>query len=462
MRVIRQGEIATAIVALTVINSLAFSAPAPTTDGYRGIWYSNQSTDDEYHFKYSGGFATYPQQHVPIAIYSAAAKKTFFVYGGSTGKPKELACMVSYFDHATGQVPRPRIVLVKKTDDAHENPTLSIDDSGHLWVFCNSHGPANNSYIFRSVAPYSVDEFEQIVRTNFSYSEPWFVPGEGFLFLHTRYTNGRRFLNWMTSRDGREWSPPALLATVEMGHYQISNRRGGLVATAFNYHPAPLGLNARTNLYYLQTDDMGKTWRTAAGKIVDTPIKEKHNGALVFDYEAEHKLVYLKDINFDAAGRPVVLYLTSDGFEPGPKNGLRQWYTAHWSGKKWQRREFTISDHNYDFGSLYVEDGLWRIIAPTEPGPQPYGSGGEMVMWTSHDEGQSWTRVKQLTHDSKLNHTYPRRPVDANSQFYSLWADGNPLERSDSQLYFMDRDGTHVWRLPARMDGEFAKPDVAW
>ena len=63
--------------------------------------------------------------------------------------------MVSYFDHATEQVPRPRVVLVKKTDDAHENPTLQIDDSGYLWVFCNSHGPANNSYIFRSVAPYS-------------------------------------------------------------------------------------------------------------------------------------------------------------------------------------------------------------------------------------------------------------------------------------------------------------------
>src|SRR5262249_39974791 len=101
------------------------AAPAPTVGGYRGIWYSNQSTRDEYKFKYSGGFATYPQQHVPIAIYSATTKKTFFVYGGSTGKPKELACMVSYFDHATRQVPRPRVVLIKKTDDAHENPTLS-------------------------------------------------------------------------------------------------------------------------------------------------------------------------------------------------------------------------------------------------------------------------------------------------------------------------------------------------
>lgn len=451
-----------AIVILVILPRGAHAAPAERADGYRGIWYMNQATGDEYRYKYSGGFATYPQQHVPIAIYSKAANKTFFCYGGSTGKTKELAEMVSYFDHATGQVPRPRVVLVKKTDDAHENPTLQIDDAGHLWLFCNSHGPANNSYIFRSTAPYSIDEFEQITRTNFSYSEPWFIPGEGFLFLHTRYRNGRRFLHWMTSPDGREWSTPTLLAAVDMGHYQISHRLGKRVATAFNYHPSPLGLNARTNLYYLETPDMGKTWRTAAGMVVATPILEKHNDALVFDYQAEHKLVYLKDINFDAKGRPIVMFLTSGGYEPGPKNGPREWFTAHWTGESWERRPFTKSDHNYDYGSLYVEDGLWRIIAPTEPGPQPYGAGGEMVMWTSRDEGRTWTKVKQLTHDSKLNHTYPRRPVDANPQFYALWADGNPLERSESHLYFTDREGSHVWRLPAKMDGEFAKPEVAW
>ena len=51
-------------------------------DGYRGIWYMNQPVKDEYRYKYSGGFGTYPQQHVPIAIYVAAQQKTFFVFGG--------------------------------------------------------------------------------------------------------------------------------------------------------------------------------------------------------------------------------------------------------------------------------------------------------------------------------------------------------------------------------------------
>ena len=125
-----------AIFILVILPRGAHAAPAERADGYRGIWYMNQSTGDEYRYKYSGGFATYPQQHVPIAIYSRAANKTFFCYGGSTGTPTELAEMVSYFDHATGQVPRPRVVLVKKTDDAHENPTLQIDDAGHFTRDC--------------------------------------------------------------------------------------------------------------------------------------------------------------------------------------------------------------------------------------------------------------------------------------------------------------------------------------
>jgi hypothetical protein len=351
-------------------------------------------------------------------------------------------------------------VIAKPTDDAHENPTIQLDEAGHLWMFCPTHGPANNSFIFRSLKPYSIDGFEQIARTSFSYCQPRVVPGNGFLFLHTRYTNGRRLLHWMTSADGRTWSSPAPLATVAQGHYQISGQRGERVVTAFNYHPQEGGLNARTNLYYLETGDLGATWRTARGELVETPITGVHNPALVHDYEAEGKLVYLKDLNFDADRRPVVLFLTSGGYAPGPKAGKREWFTARWTGDEWQLRPFATSDHNYDYGPLYMEGNEWRVIAPTEPGPQPWSAGGEMVMWSSRDQGANWTKVKQLTRDSRFNHTYARRPLNAHPQFYALWADGNPLERSKSRLYFTNRNGSHVWRLPEKMEGESATPEV--
>ncbi len=458
-------QAAAAFLAACAAMSLC-GAPQPKDDGYRGIWYYNQATQDEYKFKYSGGMATYPQQHVPIAIYSPQANKTFFCYGGTTareGKDKqELLHMVSYFDHATGKVPRPTILLNKQTSDAHDNPTISLDAAGHLWIFSSSHGTSRPSYLHRSKQPYSVDEFERVWQTNFSYTQPWFIPGQGFLFLHTRYAEGRN-LYWMTSPDGRDWSEPHKLAKIEMGDYQISWRTGTRVATAFDYHPKPVGLNARANLYYVETSDFGRTWHNSDGKPVATPVTNVANAALVYDSRKDGLLVYLKDLNFDAQGHPVIMFLTSKGFEPGPENGPREWKTARWTGKDWVIRPFTTSGNNYDHGSLYIEpDGTWRVIAPTDLGPQPYNPGGEMVMWTSLDQGATWKRVRQLTRNSPRNHTYARRPVNAHPDFYALWADGNARQPSESCLYFTNQHGDHVWRLPPTMTADSAKPERAW
>jgi len=449
-------------------------ASAPLKDdGYRGIWYCNQPSKDEYRYKYSGGFATYPQQHAPIAIYSEAAHKTFFCYGGTTaraaGDKQDLLHMVSYYDHTTGKVARPTILLDKHTSDAHDNPTLAIDDRGFIWVFSPSHGTGRPSFIHRSKQPYSVDAFDLLQTTNFSYPQPWWMPQRGFLFLQTRYnsgsqgTKGIRGLHWTTSSDGTSWAQPELLANIEMGDYQVSWPHGTTLATAFDFHPKPLGLNARANIYYLQTTDQGRTWTTASGAPVRLPLTTTNNPALILDSRANGSLVYLKDLNFDARGNPILLFLTSKGYESGPKNGPRTWQTAHWTGSKWEFHPITTSQSNYDHGSLYVEaDGTWRLIAPTEPGPQPYNPGGEMVMWTSTDQGQSWRKLRQLTRNSTLNHTYARRPLNAHPDFYALWADGNPRQPSESHLYFTNQGGDHVWRLPAHISGDFAAPEVAW
>ncbi|MGD9722680.1 MAG: BNR-4 repeat-containing protein [Pirellulales bacterium] len=434
--------------------------------GYRGIWYFNQKTGDEYVYKYSGGMATYPHQHVPIAVHAPAAKKTFFVYGGTVPGNKTLLHMVSYFDHETKTVPRPRILLDKQTTDAHDNPTLSIDAAGHLWIFSNAHGTSRPSYIHRSVRPYDINAFQRVVETNFSYSQPWILDHGQHLVLHTRYNqNGRsgRGLFWMTSADGQSWSAPASLAHIAQGHYQISWSDGRRVGTALNYHPQPGGLNARTNLYYLETRDGGRTWLTANGQPVATPILDVRNPALVHDYQSEKLLCYLKDVQFDSAGHPVIVYVTSTGFEPGPANDPHTWRLARWDGSDWQLSEITTSDHNYDCGPLYVDDDdSWQLIAPTDPGPQPYGTGGQMVVWTSGDRGHSWQRGKTITHDERHNHTFARRPLAFHADFAALWAAGDAHQPSDSALYFTDRPATHVWRLPAEMTAEQETPQVAW
>ena len=437
-----------------------FAAELPRDTGYSGIWYFNQPTKDRYVYKYSGGFATYPQQQSPIAIYAPQVRKTFFCYGGTVKGKQELLHMVSYYDHGTGTVPRPVILVNKKTDDAHDNPVMSIDDSGYIWIFSNAHGAGRPAYIWRSNRPYEISAFTLIKETNFSYGHPWWVPGKGFFFLHTIYQSGGRSLFWTTSPDGREWAEPALLVRIEMGSYQITTHQGVRTATVFNEHPPGVIVNGRTNLYYLETSDLGKTWRTVDGTVIKPPLHEIDNAALVHDYKSENLLVFLKTVDFDAEGHPVILFLTSKGWEPGPQYGPQQWKTARWTGKQWEIRNFTTSDHNYDYGPLYIEpDGAWRVIAPTEPGPQPYTTGGDMVMWLSRNQGAAWTKVKQLTHAASINHTYAKKPVNAQPDFYALWADGDTLKPSESSLYYTDKEGTAVWKLPVKMTGESARPE---
>jgi hypothetical protein len=345
----------------------------------------------------------------------------------------------------------------KKTGDAHDNPTIALDGKGYIWVFAAAHGTARPAYIFRSANPHNVNSFDLIQKTNFSYPQPWYVDGKGFLFLHTKYRAGRR-LHWMTSKDGVNWSERHSLADFAEGHYQISWQWKDKVGTAFNYHPAGRGLNWRTNLYYLETEDFGKTWRNAAGERIDVPLSEVNNKALVRDYESGKRLVYLKDITFDSQGCPVILYLTSGAYKAGPASGPRIWTTAHWTGLNWEIHGSIESDNNYDMGSLYIESNdAWRIIAPTEPGPQRYNPGGEVAMWISRDRGRSWQRQKQLTRDSEYNHTYVRRPVNAHSDFYGFWADGHGRRPSPSRLYFTDKTG-RVRRLPFTMTKPLEAP----
>ncbi|WP_245189490.1 BNR-4 repeat-containing protein [Lunatimonas salinarum] len=447
-------------------------------EGFQGIWYANQPSSDEYVYKYSGGLGTYPSNHYPFSIYSPEVNKTFFCYGG-VNEEGSLIHAVSFFDHRTKQVARPVAVLDKRTNDAHDNPVMSMDKDGYIWLFSTSHGVWRPSYIHRSVKPYDISEFKPInaVKTengskvpmdNFSYVQMYYQPGAGFFGLFTHYeqkelaygSKQSRIISYMTSPDGEHWSEWKDIATIEEGHYQTSFYKNGKVATTFNHHPNiqnGSGLNYRTNLYYLETTDFGNSWQNIQGENMNLPLTAIENSALVKDYASLGLNVYINDVSFDEKGYPAILYVTSGGYEAGPSNNPRTWNLAYWTGSTWIFSEITSSDNNYDMGSIYLEaDGTWRIIGPTLPGPQLFNTGGEMVMWISKDKGKTWKEEKVLTSQSEKNHSYARKPINAHADFYAFWADGHGRQPSESSLYFSTKGGK-VFRLPQKMDRDMMK-----
>ncbi|MCX7885863.1 MAG: BNR repeat-containing protein [Verrucomicrobiae bacterium] len=425
-------------------------------DGYRGIWFTlGQFT--KHGDKYSGGLGTYTANHNPLAVYAPKVNKTFFTYGGTTAKDKRhLLIMVSYYDHNTGTVPRPVIVHDKQgVDDPHDNASINIDPDGHIWIFVSGRGRIRPGFKYRSLQPYSIAGFERIYEGEMTYPQPWPLHGAGWLHLFTKYTKGRE-LYWETSADGRTWSQHQKLAGFG-GHYQVSEARAGKVGTFFNYHPGG-SPDKRTNLYYVQSEDAGRTWTTVERRLLETPLSAVRNPALVVDYEAQALLMYTCDLSFDTDGNPLLLYVTSRGYAPGPENEPREFRLTRWTGKNWETTVVCRTDHNYDMGSLWVLQDEWKVIAPTLPGPQPYGAGGEMCLWSSRDHGRSWSLKRQITHNSPRNHNYARRPRSARDPFFAFWADGNPREFSESCLYFCDSSGENVWQLPYDMAGETVSP----
>ncbi|BFK45425.1 BNR-4 repeat-containing protein [Alistipes sp. i18-0019-D1] len=436
-------------------------------DGYRGIWFTIGQARSAYGAKYSGGLGTYTMKHIPMAVYAPQADKTFFVYGGTPSEDRKyLLCMAGCYDHKTGMLRRPVVVFDKGVDgvcDPHDDPTIQIDRDGYVWVFVAGRANKRPGIRYRSTKPYDISEFEYVNESIMAYPQVHYHPEKGFFLFFTRY-DGVRQLFCQTSPDGREWSGYRQIASIidegetKSGHYQFTNLCGDKLMCCFNRHING-DVDTRTNIYYIQSEDWGRTWTTIDGKPVELPITRSKNPALVHDYRAEQRNCYIKDINFGTDGQPVILYLTSDNHLTGPDGGIRRWHTVRWNGSEWVYSEITTSTHCYDSGSLWIDrNDVWTVIAPTDAGPQYWGTGGEMVMWRSRDKGLTWERVRTLTHDSPRNHGYARRPLNADKKFYAFWADGNPDSLSISYLYFCNDKG-NVFRMPYSMNAQWQKPE---
>jgi hypothetical protein len=335
-----------------------------------------------------------------------------------------------------------------------------IDDEGLIWVFVSGRGRKRPGFKFKSKKPFDISEFEQISMETFTYPQPWNTEC-GYLHLFTKYT-GMRQLYFETSTDGEHWTDDRLLAAIpekegeKSGHYQISCcYKNKLVGTFFNRHING-DCDTRTDLYYVQTEDLGKSWIDVEGNKLELPLNKRETSARAIDYQSQQKNVYLKDMGFDSKGNPVCLYIRSSGYKPGPESGPYEWCITKWEDRRWQTKVVTTSNHNYDMGSIFIEGNVWKIVGPTEDGPQKHGEGGELAVWESTDSGNSWEMVRQLTENSELNHGYVRRPLDYKAPFCFFWADGNPHQFSPSHLYFGDFDG-NIWKLPYKMTEEFMK-----
>ncbi len=423
--------------------------PPPET---RGVWYHCGAANllPDQGAVYSGPMATYCAWHRPMAIYSEEPNRSYFVYGSAGNRPT-----ISFYDHTTGEWAYPVVIGDNPDGDAHRNPTLLIDDEGFLYMFWGAHG--HESFVSRSVRPHDISEWElrsALEEVGATYPQPWMLR-EGELFVSYRKAPGWRC---RFSTDGAEtWSDPVDIAAFgvdpesrgatefaiygstvgEEGacprkvHFAFSRLGGGTPEEVENKHL----WGRRYNLYYTYSDDGGRVWRRSDGSAYDLPIAEDDAEKL---YDSGTRGVWIKDIQMDPAGNPMILFLEGE-----VETFHAWWKIARVVPGGWEIVDVTESDHMYDAGAIMVfGEGDIRIWGASGDN-QPHEDGGEIEQWRSADGGGTWTFSRRLTDGSRYSHNHVK-PVmghrDGPGDVRALWSYGDsrkPPETEDVRLYYI-------------------------
>jgi hypothetical protein len=432
--------------------------------GYRGIWWAPGRVGPFLAHRLSGGLAFEPMDHTPVALYAAAVEQTFFVYAGTSEVPVDengkqpLRIMIGSYDHKTGMVAPPVILMDDLPLGARGCPALTMDDAGRLWVFVSIIGAEYPSTVFRTVEPHQIDAWEKVTEMEFERPQVWHVPGRGFMLLHLRMVDEMPRVHFSTSPDGLSWSKPSILATFGEGQSCISAKHNNKIGVVFNHREPGQPIDGRSDLFYMETPDFGSTWQVYPRARVDVPLTSEDNPAQLLDHKNWRCL--LRDLTFDGMGNPVILYIVRHQSRPMASARTRIWGTARWGGREWLHNGVLFSNSDHDGGCIEVDGLSWYATFPSIANPQPNSSGGEIVRWRSDTQGRSWY-PQRLTFDSPVNHNWVRRVSDANADLMLLWADGHPLQPSASRLYFADQAG-NVYRLPEVVHDNPAAPELVW
>lgn len=383
---------------------------ASSTSSHRGVWYAcgTVTTLPGKKYVYSGPMATYCVWHRPMAVYAPTEDRTFFVYGNGDNAPT-----ISFYDHRKAAFAAPVVLGSNPDGDAHRNPTLLIDQGGHLYVFYGAHG--HPSHVLKSARPFDIAAWRtmpDLADPKGSYPQPWqLVPGEMFVsFRHGPGWRGR------ISKDGGEsWEDPMDIIsftiennTAKLFVYAVSIAETGPFPRKVHLAWSRVGGGTpeevaskhlwarRYNVYYGYSDDGGRTWRRSDGAPYELPITEATAEKI---YDCGQHGVWLKDIQLDSQGNPYILFIDSD-----VPTYQSTWKVARLKAGQWRFSDVATSDHMYDDGGLVIlADSDMRIYGPTTA-VQPGEDGGEIEEWQSVDGGQSWRNTKHITSGSKLSH----------------------------------------------------------
>ena len=387
-----------------------------------GAWYSCCSIND------------YTQYHTPAATYYTTLRpngirfagmhdRSYFVYGDYSRDPA-----IRYYDNSTGILSE--AVIAGRTQipgDAHGNPSLLIDDDGYIYVFFGCHH--NPIQVRRSKAPENILEWEEEVQISVTatYPQPYMLDS-GTIITSFRESAGVATAGWgyvTSTSKGQEWSSCRLLVSEPKNFIYALSEVVRNSSGESSYHLAITPFSDETrlyeNIYYLRSDDGMETFQASDGTVIagEPPFPLSQ---LELVYVNTDSSSHINDFAIGGDGTPFILFNEgpwSQAALPAPG----EWKLARRSEAGWVISSIAPCNHLFDRGCLLVDRA--PHLRAFLPAGKDLHDGGEMIEYSSEDNGLTWELSDQITWNSGLSHNYAVRVLGAAQDFQVFWSFGS-------------------------------------
>ncbi|GAM73848.1 hypothetical protein JCM19241_5044 [Vibrio ishigakensis] len=335
--------------------------------------------------KYSGAFGTYTYKHIPVAVYKN--DKSYQVFSDNLDGNLKIYLRV---DNSQPILIHTEYGYI----DPHINASLNIDFDDNIWIYISARNNTVKGRIYKGNTKNL--HFELVGETDAAYPQLHVSKG-GLYELYSKYKfSSSKFIEreiWFRDKN-RNYN------VVKGGHYQISTLHNGTLYTVYNNHPRGRS-DERENLYGIKLTPEGQ-WHSFEDNKINIPALPDDNRLLLYNSSKSNKLVFLKDIIFDAEGNLRVLFIESDSQDPTiGKRKLMEWT---------QNGVIEVSSSGHNYNSATYIKGLDDLYLLNVTEGEPNYTGGKLQLrklskdhWIIEDSNEDYNfsyvrRVENTTY----------------------------------------------------------------
>jgi len=354
-------------------------------------------------------------ENTPIATtyptafhYNGLHDRTYFVYLSDTFEHRIL-----YYDHDSQSWSSSVKVADCVENDLHENPAITIDNGGYIYVFYNAHG---NMRMKKSTNPEDITSWGSAIDPTDGYGTypKCFVDSSNTIYLlHMHHgSDSPNVLAFTKSTDGgNTWANETIVVNLGSDYcyaFKAIIDSSDTIHLAFSIYDS--SESSRRDVFYMQSTDGGDTWQKADGTSISIPAGE---GDVDKAYDSVGFCQGF-DLVIDSNNYPIMAY--SDDKVYG---------IVRWNGSTWESHSLGVSTDDV-FNNIrlqVISDTTYRAWLFTDASIS--GRGGELKVYETTDNGANWTKIKDVTTDSPLLHRNITIPEDYNSEIEAIWNYGN-------------------------------------